>query len=161
MSLNIWIIVSKIINPLTLILLSIILGVYLFYRKKYKNLFILILSLSLGYLLKSLIKILIARPRPENPLIQTAGFSFPSGHVTIAAIFFLLMIYFFKDNFKSKLSKNIFIISNISLILLVSISRIYLRVHWFSDIIGGILLGSICIIFSIKMSKKIRKRNKI
>jgi len=59
----------------------------------------------------------------------------------ISMIFFSLLIYLFKDDIKNKVLQNCFIVVNVVLIILIGFSRMYLNVHWFSDVIGGFALG--------------------
>jgi len=94
-----------------------------------------------GLLFEVLTKVIIHRARPENALIEVSGYSFPSGHATMAIIFFSLLLYSFKDDIKNKALKNIFIASNIIFFLIIGLSRVYLNVHWFSDVLAGFGLG--------------------
>jgi undecaprenyl-diphosphatase len=94
-----------------------------------------------GLLLETLIKLIVQRARPENSLITETGFSFPSGHATMSLILFTLLLLTFKNDIKNNALKWVFIVCNITLILLIGLSRIYLNVHWFSDVIGGFALG--------------------
>ncbi|RLG10216.1 hypothetical protein DRN73_08395 [Candidatus Pacearchaeota archaeon] len=110
-----------------------------------------------GFALKAFVKDLIQRPRPISSLIPVSGYSFPSGHALISIIFFTSLIYFFKDNIKNKNLRYTFITINILLFLLIGFSRIYLNVHWFSDVLGGFLLGLFWIGFSILFFKIIKK----
>lgn len=82
------------------------------------------------------LKFAIARPRPEGLIVleQNASFSMPSGHSTIIAA----MYAFAKDKVKPH-EKKILLLS----VILVAISRLYLGVHYISDVIAGILLGYI------------------
>lgn len=94
-----------------------------------------------------LLKILVHRPRPENALLDMADFSFPSGHTTIAVVFFGVLAYImYKEKFKFRE------ISYILLAIIVSavgFSRIYLNVHYLSDVIGSFALGIFIISSSI------------
>ena len=123
-----------------LILLLILFGV-LVYKKKWHYSLLLLFSMIGGVILTVLTKIIIHRARPENALIEVSGYSSPSGHATMAILFFSLLIYLFKDTLKSKTARYSFIIGNIMLFLGIGFSRIYLNVHWLSDVIGGFLLG--------------------
>lgn len=97
--------------------------------------------MSGGLLFEFLTKLIIQRPRPMNALISAPGYSFPSGHATMAMIFFALIIYAYKDDLEKGWRRNSFIVANIMLFLLVGLSRIYLNVHWTSDVIAGWSLG--------------------
>ncbi len=128
--------------PLLLVLSAVFLAIIgISSRNKISDSLLLIVSLVGSFLLGYFAKIIIQKERPENALIEASGFSFPSGHALRALIFFGLLIYLFKDEIKSKVLKQLFIAVNVVLILLIGFSRIYLNVHWLSDVIAGYALG--------------------
>jgi undecaprenyl-diphosphatase len=94
-----------------------------------------------GKLIESTTKIIIARNRPIHQLVDTSGYSFPSGHATMSMIFFALLIYYFKNHISDKIFKYLSITLSVILILSIGFSRIYLNVHWFTDVIAGFALG--------------------
>lgn len=108
--------------------------------------------------LNQTLKHLVMRPRPEFiHLVDETGFSFPSGHSMAAFGFYGFFIYLIN---KSNLSKKIKIILTISLsilILLIGTSRIYLGVHYFSDIIAGFIISLIYLIVFTALIKKYLK----
>jgi len=138
---NVMIVITHIMNSLYLVILSIILFIFLIYKKKWYYAILLVSSLLGGSLFEWLIKLIVHRARPENSLIDIAGYSFPSGHATMAIIFFSLLLYAFKDDIKNKGLKYLFIISNIILFFIIGFSRVYLNVHWLSDVLAGFALG--------------------
>ncbi len=133
--------ITNIVSPPNLIILSIILLGFLICRKKWYHSLLLLLGAMGGFAFEVLTKIIIHRIRPENALIEVPGYSFPSGHATMAIIFFSLLIYSLKDDIKNKLLRWCFIVGNILLFLFIGFSRVYLNAHWFSDVIGGFSLG--------------------
>jgi undecaprenyl-diphosphatase len=135
-----FILITNFGNTIPLIILTTILSIFLLIRKKYAHFILLIASMSLGVILELSIKLLIHRLRPEQALIDITRFSFPSGHATMATIFFTILLYALIEK-KSKKVKIILTITAILIIFLISFSRIYLGVHWFSDVLGGIVLG--------------------
>ncbi len=138
---KIMIFITNIVSPLYLFLLSLILFGVLIYKKKWYYSLLLLFSMMGGLLFELLTKLIIHRARPENALIEVSGYSFPSGHATMAIIFFSLFLYSFKDDIKNKFLRYVFVISNILLFLLIGLSRIYLNVHWLSDVLAGFGLG--------------------
>jgi undecaprenyl-diphosphatase len=101
-----------------------------------------------------LVKVVVRRPRPTSDLVdvfsQLNSYSFPSGHVMFYVGFFGFLLFLTFILFKRTIKRRIGIILLALLILGVGISRMYLGEHWASDVIGGYLLGSLCLILSIQ-----------
>ena len=120
----------------------IILGFILIKNKKY-SLFMSINLISIT-LLQFILKNIYSRERPIGiSLIEESGYSFPSGHSLTAMAFYGLLIYYI---YKSNINKNKKIVLEILLsiiILLIGLSRIYLGVHYFTDVVGAFSF-SIC-----------------
>ncbi len=114
---------------------------WLLFKNKYYSKIITI-NLILSFLTNQVLKFIIARDRPYFiHLVKENGFSFPSGHAMVSFCFYGLIIYLLhKSNLKYK---NIIIILLILLIFVIGATRIYLGVHYFSDIIGAYLAGLI------------------
>lgn len=106
-------------------------------------------------------KELVRLPRPTGGLISEIGYSFASAHAMMAVVFFTLIAYSYKDHFKNKLVRFCFVSLCISAIILVSISRIYLGVHYTTDVLAGFLIGLIISAISILMYEKhhVQKRH--
>ncbi len=133
--------VSLVLNPAVIVTISIFSVILLFGQGKFKDALVLIIGVLGSSLLSYLLKDIFARIRPIESLTWEIGYSFPSGHATTNAAFFFLMIYFFKNMFSGTFARIIFIIINILLFTLVGFSRIYLNLHWTSDVIAGFSLG--------------------
>lgn len=152
---QIMIAITNIMSTKVLLTLSLLLILFLTYKKNYRKVLLVIVSIGGATALELFLKALIQRARPENALIEASStYSFPSGHATLAIVFFSLLILLFKDKIKNKQLKYSFITTNILLILLIGFSRVYLNVHWFTDVIAGFMLGLLWIILVIHIYKK-------
>lgn len=119
--------------------------------KKHKLMgFLVLLNLTLSGGLNQVLKRIVQRPRPtEYRLIEESGYSFPSGHSMVSAAFYGFFIYLIFKNVKNKYIKWISIFSLSLLIILIGISRIYLGVHYTSDVMAGFVISiSYLVIFT-------------
>ncbi len=126
---------------------------------KYKKIGILIwLNLGISVLLNQALKFIIQRPRPtEFRIINESGYSFPSGHSMISAAFYGFLIYLIYKNVKNKYLKWSLITLLSLVILTIGISRIYLGVHYTSDVIAGFLISVSYLIIFIHFAKDFMK----
>lgn len=101
------------------------------------------------------IKHIVRRPRPNVlRLVEEDGYSFPSGHSMVSMAFYGIIIYLVYKNVTNKYLKWILITVLSLLILLIGISRIYLGVHYTSDVLGGFLLSIAYLIIFVRVNKK-------
>ena len=147
-----------------LIPINILLLLFFLYKKK-KRLAIRLVVIALSSLsLKIILKLLFNRPRPGNPLLeQVSGLSFPSGHAMLGVTFYGLIILILLHEMNSTWWRNVIIGLIVILILMIAFSRVYLRVHYISDVISGLAVGFIWLTLSLFMIEKIEahylKRN--
>ncbi len=106
-------------------------------------------------ILNQLLKRILQRPRPtEYRIIEETGYSFPSGHSMISMAFYGYLIYLIYKYAKNKYIKWISIVLLSILIWAIGISRIYLGVHYTSDVLGGFLISiSYLIIYICAVNK--------
>ena len=131
-------------SPYSLILVAGTTLVFYLTRHKKEALFMFLTSVS--GLISTIVKVLVNRPRPSEKLVRivlkTQQQSFPSGHVLFYVVFFgflTLLMYMLKHI--NKTVRLVIVIINMLLIFTIPISRIYLGAHWFTDVLGGFLLG--------------------
>ena len=99
-------------------------------------------NLAIITILNQLLKRILQRPRPtEYRIIEESGYSFPSGHSMISMAFYGYLIYLIYKYVENKSVKWTLISLLSVLICLIGISRIYLGVHYTSDVLGGFLIS--------------------
>lgn len=115
------------------------------------------LSIGLSALVNFILKNIIQRTRPleEFRLIKESGFSFPSGHSITSMVFYGFLIYLVSEFVKNKKVKYVLTILFSILIVLIGLSRVYLGVHYITDVLGGFTLGLIFLILYISIYKKL------
>ena len=108
------------------------------------------------------IKHIVRRPRPNVlRLVEESGYSFPSGHSMISVAFYGLVIYLVYKNVNNKYLKWTLITLLSLLILTIGFSRIYVGVHYFTDVVGGFFLAlAYLIVYIYIYNKKVIKNEK-
>ena len=133
--------------------------IIMIFNKKRKISFYIVLNVLLCILLNQGVKLVFARTRPVdiNLVIET-GYSFPSGHSMVSLAFYGFYIYLVVHK-KISFPKKILICSILAvLVFLIGISRIYLGVHYASDVLAGFALGmAYLILFIVAFHKDIKK----
>ena len=138
--------ITKCGNTISVIVVIFVLLIFLGKENIYKLIFTSGTTVAINQLLKHTIR----RIRPDHiRLIKETGFSYPSGHSMISVALYGLLIYLVYKNVKNKLIKTILILLLIVLILGIGISRIYLGVHYPSDVLAGFCLSSSIIILVV------------
>lgn len=113
------------------------------------------LNLALIATCNATLKLLIKRPRPVGiSLIEASGYSFPSGHSASSFAFYGFLMYLIYNNCKNQKLKIVSMMFLGILIFLIGLSRIYLGVHYASDVLGGYSLAALYLILYISTIKK-------
>ncbi len=144
-------------NYQSLVIANVLLTLYFLLIRRHKWYSIKIASIALSSVtVMSLLKLWFNRSRPLTPLLEPArGLSFPSGHAMSSVTFFGLIIYYIYRNVKNTALKIVLISILILIILTIGLSRVYLRVHYASDVIAGFFAGTIWLMISISILRKI------
>lgn len=133
------------------IVVGVVVGLYFLVRRHWAYLFVWAAALGGGALLNTLLKAWFAHPRPviSQPQITTLYDGFPSGHTLMAVITYGLLAYFLISTLLHPWQRVLVIASAVVLILFIGFSRMYLAVHYSSDVLAGFAVGgmwlSICI----------------
>ena len=122
-----------------LLIFSILIS-YLIYKRDRFSSYVFLSMVFLSMVLTFLLKQFYVRLRPVSSVFFVGSYSFPSGHALIGMSFYGLLAYFsyrYLEGFK----RTFVLIFSLLLAVLVGVSRIFLNVHWASDVIGGFLLA--------------------
>src|SRR5919107_1873729 len=115
--------------------------------------------------LNQLLKALFGRPRPyfEHPLVSETSYSFPSGHAMESLVLYGMLAYFAVLTLKTWRSRTAIVLGTALLVLLIGFSRMYLGVHYFSDVVAGYAAGGVWLstcITAMEFARRNRQRIK-
>ena len=115
----------------------------------------------LSTLVKAVIKTAVARPRPEESffLIEQSGFAYPSGHAMTGMAVYLLLFVLTREYITGSRKTNLLSVIFVFVAFAVGISRVYLGVHFPTDVIGGWVLGAATVIVSLMIWENLKKRS--
>ena len=122
---------------------------YLFIRENKKNAFKIATISVTSVLVMFFIKFILHRERPLVPLISKVhGYSFPSGHTFTSVTFYGILGYIAYKNIKHPVLRWVVMVFLLCFVFLVGFSRVYLRLHYASDVIAGFCLGVIWLLLA-------------
>lgn len=146
----------------SLIILSVMILFFLYKVLKHRLELILFSAVMVGSpLLNLMVKLFFQRARPDlHRLIEIGGYSFPSGHAMNAFSLYGILTFLLWRHTTAKWARILLILFSMMMILSIGISRIYLGVHYPSDIIAGYLAGGFWIAISIWFFQRYQERRK-
>lgn len=116
---------------------------FLLFMKNKKVAIVIIINMLIMWILIGTLKRIFKRNRPNiNPLVEEEGYSYPSGHTMTATIFYGFLIFLIIISNLTNPLKIVVTSIFVLLILIVGYTRVYLGVHYLSDVVGAILFGS-------------------
>jgi membrane protein DedA with SNARE-associated domain/membrane-associated phospholipid phosphatase len=113
-------------------------------RRRWMEFWALVVGMGLTILLVHGIKTWTDRPRPPDPVVKAHGSSFPSGHAAYSTVYVWLAVTFALRVVPGITRRSLIIAAGIVLAVLIGLTRVYLRVHWLSDVATGWALGLSC-----------------
>jgi membrane-associated phospholipid phosphatase len=129
-------------SPLVVTVLVVVSSVLLYRRGKSRSAAAMSIANGAGAGFNEILKLIFRRKRPDiHRLITARGYSFPSGHSMGSVVFYGMISYFVSRFTNSKFLKAFTYIASSLVVLMTGISRIYLGVHYPSDVIAGFLAG--------------------
>ncbi|MBN7773364.1 phosphatase PAP2 family protein [Clostridium aminobutyricum] len=147
-------------NSQNIILICIVLLFLASSRRKYG--FPLAITACASVTIQTYFKVIVHRPRPELTefLITQGGYSFPSGHSCTGLVFYGLFAYLVVHNLKDRTAARAIAATFIVLIVLIGISRVYVGVHYPTDVVGGWSLGIVILMGAIEIIERIQNKEK-
>ncbi len=136
-------------GPEVMFSLSFLLSAALLIFKKYKEALLFMLASLGGISSMYVLKIFLHVSRPDQGLLLESTFASPSGHAAMASIFFLCTFLVLRDGIAFRWGRLLAFFTAGFFIVSISLSRLYLGVHWLSDILGGYFLALFWITFSL------------
>lgn len=138
------------------VLAMLIVGVLSLFRHFRLGIFIFMTFFG-GSALALVFKVLVQRPRPSGNLVIDSGYSFPSGHVfTTSMIAFVLALIIYKKSQSVLVHDVTYVLAGLW-VMTVAISRVFLRDHYPSDVLGSMLLACAVICFALGLFRQVMK----
>ncbi len=140
--LNSWMITLTHMNGgMGILVFSAVVMVILVYLKWYRDLWLYLVTVIGSATAFMIIKLIVGRLRPGLEVIEVSGYAFPSGHATMASAMSAALYFILVKRVESVILKTVLLLACITWPLMIAASRVYLDVHWLSDVIAGLGLG--------------------
>lgn len=133
----------------------ILVGLPLLFTRRWWSAFGLVFAAAGGGIIIFGLKLFFHRARPVETVIDAGGFAFPSGHAFAAMVFFGYLIHLSFRHFRLAAVQIFITLVGTAMIFLVGSSRVYLNVHWLTDVVGGWLAGFAWLLISILIVRHI------
>jgi undecaprenyl-diphosphatase len=124
--------------------LTLVCAALLFARRRWTELGVLLAGMTLTSIGFLEVKDIVDRPRPDGGLVDASGSSFPSGHAAHSVLYVWLAVTIVLRLRPGMARGTAVVVAGIALTVLVGLSRVYLNVHYLSDVSGGWALGAAC-----------------
>ena len=146
---------SDLYSVMGILLFSSVLMLFLAYKKWYTDLWFYFFCVMGAGTAFNAIKMIMQRLRPESEILSITSYSFPSGHAMMATAMAAAVYFIFVERVHSKSLHLLLSLFCITWIGMIAFSRIYLDVHWLSDVIAGMGLGLFWVTFIVLVKRLI------
>lgn len=141
-------------SPYAFIAVSLLVSIWLLGKRMAREVLVLNLVLFVSGRLNNYLKNFFGRERPEGEMLTyAAGFSFPSGHAMIATAFYGFLAYLAWKHLPKNTGNTVLVLM-ILVIVLIGLSRVYLNVHYMSDVIAGFIGGGVLLAAGIACNER-------
>lgn len=130
-----------------LVLYSVVIAAIFFLKHRKQMGLLLVGAMAGDALLVSIVKRVEMVSRPDNAIVQNVGYSFPSGHTAGIVVLAGVLVFFAWSYWRSSRVHVGLTAGSGAVVGLVSFDRVYLNTHWFSDVLGSLLLGVSWLLF--------------
>jgi membrane-associated phospholipid phosphatase len=156
-------IVTNLHSTLGITILTIPIAVYLWRLRLRRRIIGLIVTIYGGMLLNVWLKLIFQRARPhfDDPLLSLTSYSFPSGHTMAATVFYGVLCVIILSRVTDWRWRLLTIFAALFMIALVGFSRIYLGVHYLSDVIGAMVEGAAWLTICLTAFETLRQRRRL
>jgi membrane-associated phospholipid phosphatase len=152
--------IAIVFDTTILVVFSLILATFLFVKNYRAQSLLLLGAMGGDALIVSVVKSSVHVTRPLNGIMGDSGFSFPSGHSAGVIVFCGLLACFAWQHWKNARARASFVTSAAVITGVVGFDRLYLNVHWFSDVLGGLMFGIFWLSFSLLIFRLLQTAGK-
>ncbi|HVT43889.1 MAG TPA: phosphatase PAP2 family protein [Thermoanaerobaculia bacterium] len=150
-------------TPLSLTIIVIVVSSGLALARQFRRAIFLVVTTALGGILSRMLKAIFARERPDlaHAIRHAEGFAFPSGHAMGSTVVFGALLYLALRKLHAWPARSAAIALAITFVIAVSLSRVYLGVHWISDITAGVLAGTVWVVAAAAAYEALRRMSRL
>ncbi len=141
--------ITQIGAPFILACVALFLSILLIMKGHIYDAMLFLVAFMVAVVSLTILKNVFQISRPISEIYQTDGWSFPSGHATVATTFFFLLSYIFWNKIRSASGRSVLLIGSILGTFMICFSRLYLGAHWTLDILAGVTLGLLSVSFTV------------
>jgi membrane-associated phospholipid phosphatase len=138
----------------SLVAMALVAAAWLAWRGRRADSLLVVLGTAGGLALAPLLKLVFTRQRPTGHLVFVDSWSFPSGHSLNSMVVLGLLTVLVVRERPGRLWRTLFATLGAFLVLMVGFSRVYLGVHWPSDVLAGWLIGALWLVLVLTFARR-------